>query len=353
LLLIALLPLSACALLPEEEELPRAPLVKVEEIESYSQVLVERGDMELTRKVNFTYLPVLTEILRFEVGGEYFDKALVEVGDTVEAGDPIIQLRLDDILQKIANAESQLTSLRLSVTQLEENRILALERVRIATQYLSGAAQSEATRQVARQYDDQRRALEDAIYIQQKKVDELAVEYDKRQLRAGIDGTVTYIRKINEGDMSAAGDRVASIADSTTSALRTETDLWEHMQVGDLFIMIIDREEYEAVVVDEESLGLPRTEPNANNKNYVYMALVQPMFLDDGARGTVTVILDSRTDVLKLPTKAVTSANGEKIVYFQDEEGMKNIKRVETGLVADGMVEIVSGLSDGDSVILQ
>jgi len=40
-------------------------------------------------------------------------------------------------------------------------------------------------------------------------------------------------------------------------------------------------------------------------------------------------------------------------VYFQDEEGMKNIKRVETGLVADGMVEIVSGLTDGDSVILQ
>ena len=82
--------------------------------------------------------------------------------------------------------------------------------------------------------------------------------------------------------------------------------------------------------------------------------LKNPTFdLEDGDRGTLTLTLDSREDVLMVPESAVTTANGESIVYYQDAEGMKAYKPVETGLVANGMVEILSGLSEGESVIAE
>ena len=41
------------------------------------------------------------------------------------------------------------------------------------------------------------------------------------------------------------------------------------------------------------------------------------------------------------------------IVYYQDANGLKAYKEVEIGLTADGMVEIVSGLTEGESIILR
>ena len=38
-------------------------------------------------------------------------------------------------------------------------------------------------------------------------------------------------------------------------------------------------------------------------------------------------------------------------VYYLDEEGVRRYCEVQTGLVADRMVEIISGLNEGDSVI--
>ena len=50
--------------------------------------------------------------------------------------------------------------------------------------------------------------------------------------------------------------------------------------------------------------------------------------------------------------EAVKTANGQKIVYCLDENGMKIMKNVETGLKAGEWIEIVSGLEEGDSVVL-
>ena len=53
-----------------------------------------------------------------------------------------------------------------------------------------------------------------------------------------------------------------------------------------------------------------------------------------------------------IPEDAVTLANGEPIVYYQNEEGVKAYKSIVIGLAADDRVEVVDGLSEGDSVIV-
>jgi multidrug efflux pump subunit AcrA (membrane-fusion protein) len=40
------------------------------------------------------------------------------------------------------------------------------------------------------------------------------------------------------------------------------------------------------------------------------------------------------------------------MVYYVDEEGMRAYKPVEIGIAANGMVEILSGLEEGETIIL-
>jgi len=346
--------LPSCGLLPEEEELPQAPLLRTFAAESFNEVLVTRSDMALTKTVSLTYLPVKTETIKFKVGGEYIKEVFVSVGDPVKAGDLLIELYLDDIKLRLKNAEEALTYLRLKSSHIEEDRLLALNKRKIETSNLDADAQAKELKKVEETFGALARDNADAIYIQEQRVAELTAERDKRQLRAGIDGTITYVRRVREGDMSVMGDRAVSIADSTISAFRGETDLWPYLNPGDEFAITIKKQDYAAVVADETTLGLPAQVKREGEKTYVYLILSQPdLTLSDGDRGTITVTLDTREDVLTLPSKAVTSASGQKIVYYQDEEGMKNIKAVETGLVANGLTEITSGLVEGEAVILE
>ena len=191
----------------------------------------------------------------------------------------------------------------------------------------------------------------------QEAYDALAGEYDRRiearRLRASFDGTVTYARKIDEGARSRLNERVVVVADSTLSLFRGETEWWSYFHEGDEYVITSNNREYHAVVTGEETLGLSPTEHVEGEKGSVYLALTEPAFdLDDGSRGTLILTRDSRTNVLMIPEDAVTLANGEPIVYYQNEEGVKAYKSIVIGLVAGDRVEVVDGLSEGDSVIV-
>ena len=173
-------------------------------------------------------------------------------------------------------------------------------------------------------------------------------------LRAGINGTVTYTKHPKSGERSVAGERVISVADDTMSLFRSETKYWPMFEPGQEQVITVSKVEYEAIVASEEELGLPEQVKVEGEPAYVYFKLKNPTFdLEDGDRGTLTLVLDSRTDVLMAPESAVTTADDMSIVYYQDEQGMKAYKPVVTGLVANGKIEIISGLTEGESVIAE
>jgi HlyD family secretion protein len=74
--------------------------------------------------------------------------------------------------------------------------------------------------------------------------------------------------------------------------------------------------------------------------------------LQDKDIGEITFILNELKDVIYLPQAAVHKGNDKMYVFVEDEGGFKSMKEVETGLSLDRKVEIKSGLSEGDIVIL-
>ena len=69
-----------------------------------------------------------------------------------------------------------------------------------------------------------------------------------------------------------------------------------------------------------------------------------------GDKVTVTVQLASKEGVLWLPPDAIRSAGGRTFVIINSESGPKRVD-VEIGLQTRDMVEIVSGLTEGQVVV--
>ena len=61
---------TGCALLPQEEQLPDAPVLKAFSGDNYTLVAVERGDIVKEETISCSYDAARQELLSFPVGGE-------------------------------------------------------------------------------------------------------------------------------------------------------------------------------------------------------------------------------------------------------------------------------------------
>ena len=72
-----------------------------------------------------------------------------------------------------------------------------------------------------------------------------------------------------------------------------------------------------------------------------------------GSSGNVEMTVEKRENVLSIPSSAVKKADGKTYVYVLGKENIREVRWVETGFYGDNTVEIISGLSEGEKVILR
>lgn len=351
-LLALLLSMSSCALLPEEEALRTAPLIETHVEEQFDSVTVERGDLIRTESVSCRYMPVQTARLSFSLGGEYVDRFFVQPGDAVEKGQLLAQLQTKDIASRVEETESVIEELNLQIGHLRDLHELELRRFEITGRQLDEQARKKALDALTEDYGSQMSRLSAELSLQQMTLESLSKELDERRIYAPFGGTITSVSSMKDGEESVFGATVITLVDSTMLIFRAETEYWDRFVPGDEYEIEVGKTSYPAVVTDEAGLGLAETEPEKGRYGNVYFVLTEPSFeLEDGDRGRVTLVLDQRQNVLHVPENAVSSANGEPIVYYRREDGMRAYKPVETGLTAEGRVEIVSGLIEGEEII--
>ena len=352
--LLAACLMTSCTLLPEEETVRTAPVVRSYTRPEYYTVEVERGDLVEIAKVSCNYVPVQTASLSFALDDEFIDRYMVQAGDTVEAGQLLAQLQLGDLETKIADAENELAVLKLQAEFEEKQYEVDLKRLKITTEQMDAEQKKEAYELSQENYSRTVQSLQDSMMFKQLTLDALKADLAERQIHAPFGGTITRVADFKEGDRSDFGIGVITLVDSTRSIFRSSTEHWDRFRPGDIHQISVRKESYEATVVTAGELGLPEPVREAGKRSYVYFALTQPSFeLKDGDTGTLEIILDERMDVLYVPAKAVSAANGKPIVYYLREDGMKAYKYVETGKTINAYTEIISGVEEGESVIIK
>ena len=352
--LLAACLLTSCALLPQEETVQTAPVVSTYERPEYQTAAVERGDLIQTIRINCSYVPVRTENLSFAMDDEYIDRYFVQAGDTVEQEQLLAQLKLGNLESRIAAARSEAEAIRLQIAYEEKRYALDVERLDITTGELDPLSREETYQKQQDQYEKTLRSLQDSLTLKELSVQTMEKDLADRQITAPFTGTVTRVAKFREGDRSEFGTGVITLVDSTRSVFRASTEHWERFAVGDTCEVVVRKTPYQAVVVSEEELGLEAETRLPGKRGNIYFALVEAAYeLKDGDSGTVEIVLDKRLDALHVPAKAVSETEGSPIVYFLREDGMKAWKPVETGATINGRTEILSGLEEGELIVVK
>jgi hypothetical protein len=71
-----------------------------------------------------------------------------------------------------------------------------------------------------------------------------------------------------------------------------------------------------------------------------------------GMSGTASITLETAENVIAVPVNAVSGRRGQKVVTLLKESGKTEAVEVTTGVENDAFVEIKSGLSEGDTVVV-
>lgn len=345
--------LTSCALLPEEEQVRTAPVLREFEQETYETAVVQRGDLIRTDRISAKYVPVQKQSVAFSLLGEYVDQIFVKTGDTVVKGQLLGQLELGDREERIAGVENEIDELELRLSYLEQEYALALRRHEIEMQGQDGESVVKALQTLEEQYEDRRQSLEDQLLLKNLSLDGLRADLADRQIYAPFSGTVTYVRDFEKGHVSAYAETAVTIADSTVTLFRAETKNWNAFVIGDIYQITVGSDVFSLEAVSEESLGIEAKEKVVDKKAYVYFKLTEPnLGLEEGDSGTIELELDRRENVLHVPSNAVKEAGDMLLVYYQREDGMKGYKEVEIGATINKRTEIISGLEEGEEIIV-
>ena len=336
--------LSGCFLLPEEAAPPELPLVTAYSGTEYASATVLRGDLEQYANVSLTYYPTRREDVKFDVADRSYGVIYVSVGDEVKEGDLLAELDATSETAAMEQTEEQLERLRIQLEAAQTELWLAWEEERLkgnASHVASEARQADIT------------YYEACIEIQESRLADQQAELEKLRLYAPIDGTVTYVKAVDEKSRSGKNDTVVTISDSTSSVFTAVTDAYQHFPAGSEFCVTTSAAEYDCIARNPADFGL-NAETDRNGRRTVVLEIAPGQQAPSGSsvRGEVSLLLQKRENVLMLPSHAVFTVGERSYVYREDETGFKTAWEVNTGLDNGSMVEITDGLGEGEQIIV-
>jgi HlyD family secretion protein len=286
-------------------------------------------------------------------------RALVQIGDTVKAGDPLFEIAPDPTPLEVTEVERRVESAEASFRRAESDytRVQELSRSGVVPNSdVEGKRESFELARVAVMKARQDRELTRRGRLTSSSTESI--------IRAPAAGTV-LTRAVNEGDPIVPltsyqpGTEMASIADMSDLIFKGTVD---EIDVGKLSTGMIARIKVGALPTDIVTGRVSRLAPQAQQKEGATLFDVeieldpgQKITLRAGYSANADVIIREKKDVLVVPERLVTFEDGGKktTVELPGADPKAEPKKVEikTG-VSDGLnIEVTAGLKKGDKVV--
>lgn len=329
-----------------------------------NMVSVSYGEVYSLSFSEGTILPESTEI-RFPVDGTLGSMEVI-IGQTVKKGDVLFALdlenmqeQLDELTEQLDTAQSEaemnITRLTLAYQQRkEEQSQLEAAGADYYTQELKYIDVWEAWMAVEHAEQTQElelRRLKNEVARLQEEINEYG------QIKAPFDGVVTWISE-------AAVDGTYIGEDTPMMALSKPDELYVSTErMSERFLVKCDR--IYAIIGDSEYELTPRENDKARDSVDTLNGLVLTSKYDfadnvklDMDKVTNAMVLfrsNYRENVLCVPAEAVyaDAINDNQYYVYRDENGARVRADVELGTLGDLMIEIVSGLEEGDVVYVE
>ena len=298
------------------------------------------------------------------IGGQ-IAKLPVKEGDTVSAGQLLLELWNEDLMAQTALAESEAVSaesrakatcLQAQVARREANRLVKLRK--------SGAASEEQADKAdtrARALRADCTAMKTSVETKRAQLGVARANLDRTRLTAPFAGTIAQINgELNEYVtpspigiatppavdiidtscfyLTAPIDEVDAAAIAVGLTARISIDAFGDKRfsgrVNRIAPYVLDREK-QARTVDVE---VEFTEPEDFNS------------LLAGYSADVEIILDSRSNTKRIPTHSIL--DGKRVYVFRPEKQQIEEREIQIGISNWEYTEVISGLETGELVVI-
>jgi len=298
------------------------------------------------------------------VGGQ-IDKLPVKEGDTVKAGELLLEIWNEDLKAQLLLAKGELAStesrakaanLTAAVAEREAARLTKLLDQGVASEDQTDRAVSQAK---ALRADCE--AAESAVKVARAKVDVVRANIDRTRLTAPFDGIVAEINGEVKEFVTPSPIGVATLPTIDVIELNCfyvtapidEVDAGS-IEVGMPAKITMDSfrgEEFEGRVrrISDYVLELER-QARTVDVEVDFENLEDTARLLAGYSADVEIILETREKVLRVPTEAVLEGN--RVVVFHPETGQLETREIEAGISNWMFTEVVSGLGAGERVVI-
>jgi len=298
---------------------------------------LERVELTRTISMNGSLYAWQDVIISAEVGGYRVAEVLVDVGDRVRKGQRLVSLSKALLQAEVATKQAALKQREAELM----NAQASLER-----------GQSLSTQNLLSKSDLDRLTSEQLA--SQSRLESARADLETSQLRlkftevvAPDDGVVTS-RTVTVGQIAQAGNEMLRIMRNGRIEWRgeaPETRLTELAAGQGVSVLTADGTPFHGTIrVVSPTIA-------ANDRTaLVYVDLPTDERLRPGmfARGEVAI---GTGPAYMVPLESVVSSDGYSYVFVLSEDNIVARRRIETGAVHEGSIEVVSGLESGERIV--
>lgn len=284
-------------------------------------------------------------------------RALAQVGDTVQTGDPLFEIAPDPTPMEVTDVDRTVESAEASFRKAESayQRAVQLSRSGVlANSDVEVTKESYDLAHVALTRAEQNRDL--------TRKGRLTISGTEAIILAPAAGTI-LTRTVNPGDPIVPltsyqpGTEMATVADMRDLIFKGTVD---EIDVGKLAVGLPTRIKVGALPTDVVTGHVSRIAPQAQQKEGATLFDVEveldpsKITLRAGYSANADVIIREHKDVLVIPERLVTFSDGGKTASVEvpgsDPKSPKKVD-IKTG-ISDGLnVEVLSGLKKGEKVV--
>lgn len=365
--------LTSCGRLSKTEVNRKAPIAQEVDDTYFSSAVVSRGNVTAYENFRLNYKSGETASLKFSANNVTITKTYFALGDSVKQGDLIAECSSNTLENKVLKLEAEVSEYQAQLDFYTEMTALEAERKLVYISY-----GRDYSSEAFDEYNEELENCQKKLNISMLELEEAKEELEGCRIYAPMDGVITYIAKTSDRHRLRSSDAAVKIGNEQ-EFLQCTTDKPEFFEVGGTYTL-----EYYSTGKDNKTSNYQRgyiegfnqqenTETEivkksvpvkcisidvVNNSETVRNIRFLPeeeMEIEEGATMIyeINIVTDSSENALFVPVLAVISSGDESVVYVQDGDGQRSIKKVITGVEAKEVTEIKEGLTLGETVLMR
>lgn len=272
-------------------------------------------------------------------------KVNVKVSDKVKKGDILVEFEVQDMTNQLKTAQLQYESAKIQLDNLKKQKE-NLNNTPVQNTQNQGVS-----------IDDQIKLQQNQVEIARLNVENIKQNISKQQryIKADFDGVVTQLN-VKEGAPAPMQMPVVVVENVNNLRIAVNINQFDSDKIKEGMeanIKFLDHSVKGKVVSIDKVATKTMSASGSDTVVKAYVDVIETTdVIKPGFDVDVDIKVAEKNDVLMIPIEALITDKENNVKVFIVENGVAKLTNIKIGLQSDFDVEVISGLKEGDRVVL-